>query len=54
MSAASNVGLTHEPLSVNATNAYVLSTTMLLGRLLPIGVLWWMAAKARGEEVAVG
>jgi trk system potassium uptake protein TrkH len=55
ISAASNVGLTHEPLSVNVTNAYVLSAAMLLGRLLPIGVLWWMAANSRGgEEVAVG
>lgn len=55
ISAAANVGLTHEPLSVNATNAYTLGATMLLGRLLPIGMLWWMAATTRErEDVVVG
>jgi trk system potassium uptake protein TrkH len=58
ISAAANVGLTHEPLSVNATNAYTLGTSMLLGRLLPIGVLWWMAATATTtrdrEDLVVG
>jgi trk system potassium uptake protein TrkH len=53
ISAAANVGLSHDPLSVTAANAYTLATTMLLGRLLPIAVLWWMALTTRDADVAV-
>ena len=54
VSAAANVGLSHDPLSVTAANAYALSITMFLGRLLPICVLWWMALTTRDADVAVG
>jgi trk system potassium uptake protein TrkH len=54
ISAAANVGLSHDPLSVTAANAWTLSITMLLGRLLPICVLWWMALTTRDADVAVG
>ena len=50
VSAASNTGLSHDPLSVNSSNAYTLSITMLLGRLLPIIVLWWMALTTRDAK----
>jgi trk system potassium uptake protein TrkH len=54
VSAVSNTGLAPDPLSVTAANGYVLSTAMLVGRLLPIGVLWWMAWTTRDAEVAIG
>jgi Trk-type K+ transport system membrane component len=54
ISAAANAGLSHDPLSVTASNAWTLATTMLLGRLLPIAVLWWMALTVRDADVAVG
>jgi len=53
-SAVSNVGLSPDPLSITAANAYALSMTMLLGRLFPIAVLWWMANTTRDAEIAVG
>jgi trk system potassium uptake protein TrkH len=54
VSAVSNTGLSPDPLSVTAANGYVLSTAMLLGRLLPVCVLWWMAATTRDSEIAIG
>jgi Trk-type K+ transport system membrane component len=47
ISAISNVGLSHEPLSVTVANSFLLSAGMLLGRILPIGILWWMASEPR-------
>lgn len=54
ISAISNTGLSPDPLSVTAANGYVLASAMLLGRVLPIGVLWWMAWTTRDAEIAVG
>jgi Trk-type K+ transport system membrane component len=54
ISAAANAGLSHDPLSVTASNAWTLATTRLLGRLLPICVLWWMALTTRDADVVVG
>lgn len=53
-SAVSNVGLSPDPLSITAANGYALSMTMLLGRLFPIAVLWWMAMTTNDAEIAVG
>jgi Trk-type K+ transport system membrane component len=52
ISAACNVGLAHNPISINETNGYFLSAAMVLGRFLPIAVLWWQARVAR-DDVAV-
>ena len=54
VSAASNVGLSHDALSVTRDNVYALCAAMLLGRFLPIAVLWWMAMTTRDADVAVG
>jgi trk system potassium uptake protein TrkH len=54
VSAASNVGLSHDPLSTTGSGLIVLSAAMLLGRLLPLLVLWWAATTVRDGDVAVG
>ncbi len=55
VSAASNVGLAQNPVSIVGPGMFVLSATMLLGRILPLAVLWWVVAVAGdGEEIPVG
>lgn len=43
ISAAGNVGLSSDVLSISNQGAYVLSAAMLAGRLLPLAVLAWLA-----------
>jgi Trk-type K+ transport system membrane component len=54
VSAASNVGLTHDPVSITGPGLYTLCAVMLAGRLAPVFVLWWMATTTRDADVAVG
>ncbi|MGH7214516.1 MAG: hypothetical protein ACREIT_07120 [Tepidisphaeraceae bacterium] len=54
VSAASNVGLSHDPISITGAGLHVLSVTMLLGRLAPVAVLWWMAKTTPEADVAAG
>ena len=54
VSAASNVGLAHEPLTLGRGGSYVLAASMLAGRFAPLMVLWWMADTTKGAEMAVG
>jgi Trk-type K+ transport system membrane component len=54
VSAASNVGLSHEPVSLSAIGLYTLTVAMLVGRLAPMGVLWWTAMTTGDAELAVG
>jgi trk system potassium uptake protein len=55
VSAVSNVGLAHNPVSIVKEGMFVLSAAMLLGRLVPLGILWWVVAATRDEEnVPVG
>jgi trk system potassium uptake protein TrkH len=54
ISAASNVGLSHDPVGITGVGLYTLSGIMLLGRLAPLGVLWWMAGTTRDAELAIG
>jgi trk system potassium uptake protein len=54
ISALSNVGLSYEVMMSVGTGLDVLTGTMLIGRLVPLGVLWWMAGSMREAEVAVG
>jgi trk system potassium uptake protein TrkH len=49
-----NVGLSHDPVSLSDTGWYVLSATMLVGRVAPVMVLWWMAETTPSAVVAVG
>jgi trk system potassium uptake protein TrkH len=55
VSAASNVGLSHERISIAGGGQITLCVTMLLGRLLPLAVLWWTAMTVReADGIAVG
>jgi Trk-type K+ transport system membrane component len=54
ISALSNVGMSHDPVSVVGKGSYLLSGIMLIGRLAPLAVLWWMARTTRDAEVLVG
>ena len=56
VAAASNVGLSHEPVSAVWTPLFGLSAMMLAGRLLPWLLLAWLAAGSDGRHdgVAVG
>ena len=54
ISAASNVGWSHDPVSIVKSGLAVLLSIMLLGRLFPILVLWWMSKSAAGSDIAVG
>jgi trk system potassium uptake protein TrkH len=53
-SAASNCGLAHDRVGIVGTGMYVLTLTMLLGRLLPILILWWVVQRADETDVAIG
>lgn len=55
VSAASNVGLSHDPVSITGNGLFTLSGLMLAGRVAPLIVLWWMASTPEeGDRVAVG
>jgi len=50
VSAASNCGLTHDALSLVGAPLILLAVIMLLGRILPILILWRMAARLDHAE----
>jgi Trk-type K+ transport system membrane component len=54
ISAVSNVGISYAPISITGDGLYALSISMVLGRLLPLVVLWWAALTVRDADVAVG
>jgi trk system potassium uptake protein TrkH len=54
VSAASNVGLSHDPIAITGPGLYVLSAVMLAGRIAPLLILWWMVRAAPDAEIAVG
>jgi Trk-type K+ transport system membrane component len=53
ISALSNVGLSHDPVSLVGWSLFVLDTIMLVGRLSPLVIIWWMAASATEVDVLV-
>jgi len=53
-SALSNVGLSHDLVSITGPGLMVLSLLMLFGRLGSLAVLWWMAETTAGADVVVG
>jgi trk system potassium uptake protein TrkH len=53
VSAASNVGLAHDPVSITGPGLYTLCAVMLAGRVAPVFVLAWMARTTPNAEVAV-
>ena len=54
VSAASNVGLAHDPVSITGPGLYTLCAVMLAGRVAPVFVLWSLARTGERAEVAVG
>jgi Trk-type K+ transport system membrane component len=54
VSAASNVGLSYDPVSITGNGLFTLSALMLAGRLAPLWILWWAASLDDGERVAIG
>ena len=54
ISALSNVGLSHDPVNIVGPGLFLLDLIMLLGRLAPLGVLWWMARTECDADVLVG
>jgi Trk-type K+ transport system membrane component len=53
ISAAGNVGLSHDVLSVTGSDAFVLSAVMLAGRLAPLLILYWLASTRERHEIVV-
>ena len=54
VSATSNVGLAHDPVSIVGPGLYTLCALMLAGRIAPVFVVWWMARTTDDADVAVG
>jgi len=54
ISAASNVGLSHDTVTIVGPGLYTLAFTMLAGRLVPLLILWWMATTTEDADIAVG
>ncbi|HZL37525.1 MAG TPA: hypothetical protein VFC78_19560 [Tepidisphaeraceae bacterium] len=53
ISAISNVGLSHDPISIVGPGLFLLAALMLFGRLAPLAVLWWMVRTTNNAEVLV-
>jgi trk system potassium uptake protein TrkH len=54
ISALSNVGLSHDVLSMTRSSLLLVSAAMFFGRITPLLVLWWMADTTRDADVVVG
>ena len=53
-SALGNVGLSHNPIDVSTAGLYVLSATMMLGRVAPMMMLWHVIDTTPQATVAIG
>jgi Trk-type K+ transport system membrane component len=53
-SALGNVGLSHNSVDVSTAGLYILSATMLLGRVAPVMMLWTVADSLPEVDVAIG
>ena len=51
-SALGNAGLSHDPVSVSDVGLNVLSATMLVGRIAPVLMLWWIVRSTPEADVA--
>ncbi len=54
VSAVSLVGFSQDPISMTGGGMMVLSGAMFLGRVVPMGILWWGAAGVKDGDLAVG
>jgi Trk-type K+ transport system membrane component len=46
LSALTNAGLSTDAITLSPAGTYTLSLTMLVGRLMPLGLLWWLLLPA--------
>ncbi|HRK30740.1 MAG TPA: hypothetical protein PLD59_06645 [Tepidisphaeraceae bacterium] len=53
ISAAGNVGLSHDVVSATGNDALILSATMLAGRLLPLAFLYWLSRVPQEDQIAL-
>ena len=53
-SAVGQVGLSHDYIAFQGPGNYVLSAGMLLGRAMPLVILWWAVRTTDDADVAVG
>ena len=53
-SAIGLVGLSHDPVAFQGPANYILAAAMLLGRALPLVILWWAVRTTDDADVAVG
>jgi trk system potassium uptake protein len=53
-SAVGLVGLSHDYVALQGPGNYVLAAAMLLGRALPLVILWWAVGTTDDADVAVG
>ncbi len=53
ISALSNVGMSHDPISMGPAALFLLDGIMLIGRLAPLAIIWWMAYVTPDAEVLV-
>jgi Trk-type K+ transport system membrane component len=53
ISAATGTGLSQDPISIVGSGLFVLSNTMLLGKLVPLMILWWMVTKTPRAQTLV-
>ena len=54
VSAAANVGLTPDPISITGEGLYTLCGAMFFGRFVPWIILWWSALTTQEADIAVG
>lgn len=54
VSAVSNVGLSYDQIKLHTPAIDIMSAGMILGRLLPLAMLWWMAQTTTDAELPVG
>jgi len=54
ISALSNVGLSHDNISMTRSSLLLISAAMFFGRIAPLLILWWMVDTTTDAEVAVG
>jgi trk system potassium uptake protein TrkH len=53
VSALSNVGLSHDVLSMTRASLLLVSAAMFFGRITPLLILWWMVDTTRDAEIVV-
>jgi trk system potassium uptake protein TrkH len=54
ISALSNVGLSHDTVTMTRSSLVLVSAAMFFGRITPLLILWWMSDTTRDAELVVG